>query len=188
HANYERFLLVILTLFAFAIRTYKIGNDSRVVWDETHFGRFASNYINRRFYLDVHPPLGKLLITLVFWLSGYSGSFDFASGEHYPASVPYVQVRCFQAAVGSLLAPSTFYLCRTLGFPLGAAWVAAILVVVDNALIGISRIIVLDPMLLLANSLLVIAFSRVLSASSGRPASVLLRFVWLGILAAVVCR
>ena len=33
-------------------------------------------YIRRTFFMDVHPPLAKLLITLAGWLGGYKGGPD----------------------------------------------------------------------------------------------------------------
>lgn len=35
-----------------------------ISWDETHFGKMGSWYINRTFFFDVHPPLGKVRISV----------------------------------------------------------------------------------------------------------------------------
>jgi dolichyl-phosphate-mannose-protein mannosyltransferase len=43
-----------------------------------HFGKFAAKYIKTRYFVDVHPPLAKLLITLAAFVSGFNGNFDFA--------------------------------------------------------------------------------------------------------------
>ncbi|XP_018803549.1 PREDICTED: protein O-mannosyl-transferase 2-like isoform X2 [Bactrocera latifrons] len=40
-------------------RYYKVTEPDHVCWDETHFGKMGSWYINRTFFFDVHPPLGK---------------------------------------------------------------------------------------------------------------------------------
>jgi hypothetical protein len=51
--------LTILALGA-ATRFYKVQEPDHVCWDETHFGKMGSWYINRTFFFDVHPPLGKV--------------------------------------------------------------------------------------------------------------------------------
>ncbi|TDG38780.1 hypothetical protein AWZ03_014799 [Drosophila navojoa] len=53
-------LLGLVLLFTFATRFYKVTEPDHICWDETHFGKMGSWYINRTFFFDVHPPLGKV--------------------------------------------------------------------------------------------------------------------------------
>lgn len=91
------------------------------------FGGFASKYIKGKFFMDVHPPLAKLLLTLAGWLAGFDGEFDFKDiGKDYVApGVPYVAMRLLPALCGVLTVPIMFltlkaYGCRTTSATLGA--------------------------------------------------------------------
>ena len=91
------------------------------------FGGFASKYIKGKFFMDVHPPLAKLLITLFGYVAGFDGEFDFKDiGKDYlEPGVPYVAMRLFPAICGILLAPIMFLTlkavgCRTITATLGA--------------------------------------------------------------------
>lgn len=81
------------------------------------FGGFASKYIKGKFFMDVHPPLAKMLIALTGWLAGFDGSFDFKEiGKDYiEPGVPYVAMRMFPALCGILLAPLMFLTLKTVG-------------------------------------------------------------------------
>ncbi|KAJ1805211.1 dolichyl-phosphate-mannose-protein mannosyltransferase, partial [Coemansia sp. RSA 2599] len=187
HRRRHRVYAALLGLFlvALAARLRGIGADSRVVWDETHFGRFATRYINREFYLDVHPPLGKLLLTAIYAALGYSGDFDFESGQAYPSSVPIASARCVQALLGALLAPVSVVVLHAMRLPPACAWLAGFFAALDNALIGISRIVVLDSMLLLANALSLYAFLRLKLAQKRKLRHALVFGAALGILCSI---
>ena len=66
-------------LFGLGILTrfYGLSWPREVVFDEVHFGKFVSSYITGRYYFDIHPPLGKLLIAAAAWYSGYDGRQPF---------------------------------------------------------------------------------------------------------------
>lgn len=69
------------------------------------FGKFGSHYLQRTFYFDVHPPLGKLLVGLSGYIAGYNGSFEFKSGEVYPPEIDFWTMRAFNAMFGVFLVP-----------------------------------------------------------------------------------
>lgn len=148
-------LVFLLLAAGFATRFWMLANPNQVVFDEVHFGKFATAYFTGEYYFDIHPPLGKLLIALGAWFGGYGayvkqyGVFDFPTiGAPYGA-VPYVGFRLFPALAGALLPLVVFWLVKNLGARPFAAFFAGMLVAFDNALLAQSRIALMDSFLLL---------------------------------------
>jgi dolichyl-phosphate-mannose-protein mannosyltransferase len=77
NGDYEKLIVVLLIAFGCIIRFNSIGSPGVVVFDEVHFGGFVSNYLENSFFQDVHPPLGKMLLTFAAMLGGYDGKFSF---------------------------------------------------------------------------------------------------------------
>lgn len=55
-------VFLVILLLGIGTRFYKVEEPDHVCWDETHFGKMGSWYINRTFFFDVHPPLGKVMV------------------------------------------------------------------------------------------------------------------------------
>ena len=49
--------------------------------EDQHMGGYIRDFLQGNFVVDVHPPLGKMLFSLVAYLLGYDGKFDFMSGK-----------------------------------------------------------------------------------------------------------
>ncbi|CAG8443966.1 3298_t:CDS:2 [Cetraspora pellucida] len=131
------------TLLSFWTRYYLISYSKFVVWDE-----FGSHYLKREFYFDVHPPLGKMLVGLAGFLAGYNGSFEFGSGEAYPADVNYAFMRIFLASFGAWMVPLAYFTSLELDLSQHAVILTTLMVLLDTAYLCISRFILLDSMLL----------------------------------------
>lgn len=96
------------------------------------FGGFARKYIKGRFFMDVHPPLAKLLITLAGWLAGYDGNFDFKEiGKDYLApGVPYVAMRLLPAIMGIAVVPISYLTLKAAGCSTATAFMGAGLITI----------------------------------------------------------
>ncbi|KAF9053374.1 dolichyl-phosphate-mannose-protein mannosyltransferase [Panaeolus papilionaceus] len=158
--NLEHLPPIVYTLLSCWTRFHKIGAANIVVWDEAHFGKFASHYLKREFYFDVHPPLGKMLVGLAGLLAGYDGSFEFKSGEVYPDSVPYVAMRVMMATFGVGMVPLAWYTAVELGMSQWACHLTALMVLLDVGWLCISRFILLDSMLLFFTFLTVFCLTK----------------------------
>jgi dolichyl-phosphate-mannose-protein mannosyltransferase len=128
----------------------------------TNLQQFASYYLQRTYFFDVHPPFGKLLFAFVGWLVGYNGDFLFENiGESYITNkVPYVAYRALPALQGSLTVSTVFWIMWESGYSLPAALAATGIVLFDNAHVGQTRLILLDATLILFMALSLLCYVR----------------------------
>ncbi|XP_070577332.1 protein O-mannosyl-transferase 2-like [Ptychodera flava] len=127
---------------------YKIEEPDHVCWDETHFGKMGSYYINRTFFFDVHPPLGKMLIGLSGLLTGYNGSFEFENPGVKYGDINYVGMRTFCAILGSLIVPLSYLTVFEFYNSVTAAFLTSLLIIFDTGFLTLSQYILLDPILI----------------------------------------
>eukprot|EP01134_Creolimax_fragrantissima_P007645 CFRG7645T1 len=133
---------------SFITRLYHILIPATICWDETHFGKFASYYIKGTFYFDVHPPLGKMLLGLVGYLTGYDGQFAFEKPGVAYEGTRYEGMRIFCGSLGACVPPMVFLIMQDLGFGIETSCIAALLLLFDTGTLTLSRYILLDPILL----------------------------------------
>ncbi|OCF40188.1 dolichyl-phosphate-mannose-protein mannosyltransferase [Kwoniella heveanensis CBS 569] len=158
----EYAILGVVLLVGMGVRFHKLDRPDSVVFDEVHFGGFATKYLKRRFFMDVHPPLAKLLITLSGYIGGFDGSFDFKDiGKDYiEPGVPYVTMRFFPALLGLALIPLSFLTLISLKLSLATALLGSLLITFENALITQSRLILLDSYLVFFTALTTLFWVR----------------------------
>ncbi|KAI0012044.1 glycosyltransferase family 39 protein [Xylariaceae sp. FL0662B] len=154
-------VMAVLTILGAIVRLFRIYQPTSVVFDEVHFGGFATKYIKGKFFMDVHPPLAKMLITLFGWLAGFDGNFDFKEiGKDYlEPGVPYVAMRMFPAICGILLVPTIFLTLKAVGCRTATAALGASFIVFENGLLTQARLILLDAPLVIATAFTALSFT-----------------------------
>uniref|UniRef100_A0AAY4BHR6 Protein O-mannosyl-transferase 2 n=1 Tax=Denticeps clupeoides TaxID=299321 RepID=A0AAY4BHR6_9TELE len=162
----QTYALMFVVILSFSTRFFKVMEPPHICWDETHFGKMGSYYINRTFFFDVHPPLGKMLIGLAGYLTGYDGTFPFIKpGDKYEHH-NYLGMRGLCAALGSCLPPFAFLTVLELSHsPLLS--VSTNSVSLYTGCITISQYILLDPILMffiMAAVLSMVKFNRQISS------------------------
>ncbi|KAI9472748.1 Dolichyl-phosphate-mannose--protein mannosyltransferase 4 [Coemansia sp. RSA 989] len=148
--NSSKYAFMLVVALSFVTRYWKIWDPAQVVFDEVHFGKFASYYLRRQYYFDVHPPLAKMVVALGGWLVGYDGHFLFDKiGMDYMSNgVPYIMMRSWVALFGFVLPPLVYMIMAESGYSVAASLLAAVLVTFDNALVTQGRLILLDNIMI----------------------------------------
>ncbi len=147
---YLKFLIVLITIFAFVTRFIIINTPNEIIFDEVHYGKFASAYMRREYYFDVHPPLGKLTFACVGYLFSYDGWFNFdkIGASYHDSDVPYVAMRSVSAFFGTFTVLLIYFILVEMNFSYQTCFLGVCMIMFDNALITQSRLIVLDSQII----------------------------------------
>ncbi|TIC14411.1 glycosyltransferase family 39 protein [Wallemia mellicola] len=165
-------LLLAISIVTFIVRCYRLGSPPSVVFDEVHFGGQVSKYIKQRFFMDVHPPLAKLLLTAAAAIFGFNGNFSFEHiGDDYVVhDVPYIAMRAVPALLGVALTPLTYLICRSLQLKPISALLGSLLITFENALATQSRLILLDSPLVFFTALSTYSFIKFYNQNKSKTA------------------
>src|SRR5262249_6926079 len=109
---------------------------------------YVSAYLTREQYFDIHPPLGKMLIAATARALGYKPGFEFAQiGDGYPGN-SQTALRFLPRLAGALVPVLTYACWLALGIERRVAFLAACMILLDNAFLVQSRFVLLDSILL----------------------------------------
>ncbi|XP_028664461.1 protein O-mannosyl-transferase 1 [Erpetoichthys calabaricus] len=142
-------VLVAVTVAGLVTRLWGISYPKSVVFDEVYYGQFVSLYMKQMFFIDDSgPPLGHMLNAFGAYIGGFDGNFVWNRiGAEYANNVPIWSMRFFPALSGALLIPVAYQILVELQFSHVSALGAALLLLMENALICQSRFMLLESVL-----------------------------------------
>ncbi|XP_013883600.1 protein O-mannosyl-transferase 1 [Austrofundulus limnaeus] len=177
-------VLVLVSLLALWTRLNLLNYPNAVVFDEVYYGQFVSFYMKRVFFIDDSgPPLGHMILALGAYLGGFDGNFVWNRiGSEYPGGVSVWSLRLLPALCGALCVPLVYLLTLELRFSHLSALGAALLLLLENALIVQSRFMLLESVLIFFMLLAFFSYLRFYNA----PSSSWSRYGWL-LLSGVSC-
>ncbi len=142
--------LVLVLSYSTYFRHYSTPAD--MYWDENYHIAAAQKYLHHIFFMELHPPLGKLLIALgekLWHPNAVTDQFiGITRAPRAPPGFSFKGYRFFPALLGWLCAPLLFAVFWLLGASSRRAFLLSGLYVFDNALIVHNRGAMLDSCLL----------------------------------------
>ena len=169
--------LLLVTSAASLVYVFNFSFPAVPFWDERYYIVAAQKYMHGVYFIDLHPPLGKLLITLGERLFGQNEvTTQFLDVTYYATDVPagfsFVGFRVFPVMLAWLTAPLLFTLFLTITRSRTLAMLLSGLYLFDNALVVHMRGAMLEGPLLFFSVALLVAFVWLL----GTPPALRARF------------
>ena len=173
--------LLFIVVLSFFTYVYNFSNPQALFWDENYHIASAQKYLNGVFFMEPHPPLGKLFIALgekILDRNELDDQFittDYA--QNPPAGFSFTGYRLFPVLFAWWTAPLIFCIFFLLTRRTLWSLLFSFLYIFDNALIVHQRSAMLESTLLFFSALLIVAFLLLFEWKDDRR-----RFAWAAIL------
>lgn len=143
-------LALLLAIVSFGAWFYRYQLPDNLFWDENYHVASAQKYLSGVFFMEPHPPLGKLLIAFgEFLLDRNPVDTEFLGVDHIkdvPREFSFAGYRFFPVLLAWLSVPLFFLLLHAISRDLAVSFVVALLYAFDNALIVHMRGAMLEGM------------------------------------------
>ena len=177
-------LLAFVILLSFLTYFYRYAYPPHVYWDENYHIASAQKYLNGVYFMEQHPPLGKMLAALgEKILSPNEKTDQFLTtdyGTDFPADFSFAGYRFFSALLGWLTAPLLFLIFLLLTRNNLVSSLLSFFYIFDNGLIVHLRGAMLEGPLLFFCTLFLLLFFLALELKEDPK-----KFTWLSILLGV---
>ncbi len=128
-----------------SLLTYLPWYDSPayLFWDENYHIASAQRYLNQVFFMEPHPPLGKLIIAAGEAIFSFNLNNDqfigVESAQDLPIGFSFAGYRLFPVLLASFVAPLVFLIIFHVSKNYAASFLSSLCIVFDNALIVHNR-------------------------------------------------
>lgn len=176
--TYALFFLMFLSYFTIV---HNYAYPAALFWDENYHIASAQKYLNGVYFMEPHPPLGKMMIALGEKLMNANPVDNQFIGTDYatnpPAGFSFAGYRLFPVLLAWLTVPVLFGIFWFLTRKTLLSTVFTLFYTLDNAMIVHNRSAMLESTLLFFGGLTVLAFLLLLEWKDDRK-----KFGWASIL------
>ena len=173
--------LLFVVVCGFFTYVYNYQNPAALFWDENYHIASAQKYLNHVYFMEPHPPLGKLFIALGEELVHPNAMTNQFIGTDYAQNPPpgfsFAGYRLFPVLFAWMTAPLLFIIFLFLTRRVLWALLFDFVYLFDNALIVHQRAAMLESTMLFFAALMMLSFLLLLEFKDDKK-----RFLWWSIL------
>jgi len=175
--------VLLVSLIGFFTYFWNFSTPQAFFWDENYHIASAQKYLNGTFFMEPHPPLGKLMIAAGEYLLDLNETDNQFIGTDYgknpPPGFSFTGYRLFPAMLAWLTAPVLFLVFYLLTKNTLFSVLFSFLYLFDNALIVHLRGAMLEPPYIFFSALTILSFLLLLQHKD-RPTAFLLSSLLFG--------